>query len=105
MRRFSSYGPINTKLHYYVPRQSLVDQAVTHLVGEVPSEGGHYITVWAPRQTGKTWVLQEVLHRLEREQSDFYVAKLNLHKFKRVFSAPILRSRTAALRDAMPVIA
>ncbi len=49
MRRFSSYGPINPKLHYYVPRQALVDQAVTHLVGEVPDEGGHYITVWAPR--------------------------------------------------------
>ncbi len=45
MRKFSSYGPINVKLHYYVPRQALVDQAVTHLRGEFPSEGGHYITV------------------------------------------------------------
>ncbi|MCP4108110.1 MAG: hypothetical protein GY749_21615, partial [Desulfobacteraceae bacterium] len=55
MRKFSSYGPVDTDLHYYVPRKELVDRAYTQLKGVIPDKGGHYITVWAPRQTGKTW--------------------------------------------------
>ena len=84
MRKFSSYGPINTKLHYYVPRQALVDQAVTHLIGEVPSEGGHYITVWAPRQRGKSWILQQALWQLRGDPAyaGFDVLKINLEHLK-----------------------
>ena len=50
MRKFSSYGPIDIDLHYYVQRQALIDTTVAHLLGEDPQKGGHYITVWAPRQ-------------------------------------------------------
>ncbi|MCP4131170.1 MAG: AAA family ATPase, partial [bacterium] len=81
MRRFSSYGPVNTKLNYYAPRQELIEKAYTQLVGDNPEEGGHYITVWAPRQTGKTWVMNEVLYRLEDDES-FDVIKLNLESLK-----------------------
>jgi predicted AAA+ superfamily ATPase len=63
MRRFHSYGPINNKLHYYAPRKELIQRTFTRLIGENPDEGGHYITVWAPRQTGKTWIMQEVMIR------------------------------------------
>lgn len=73
MRRFSSYGPINAKLHYYIPRQALVDQAISHLVGEVPAEGGHYSTVWAPRQRGKSWILQEAMWQL-RDKPQYQAA-------------------------------
>jgi hypothetical protein len=45
MRKFSSYGPLNTKLHYYAPRTGLIDQALGYLLGEQPDEGGHYITI------------------------------------------------------------
>lgn len=45
MRRFSSYGPINNKIHYYAPREELIERAYTQLMGENPAEGGHYITV------------------------------------------------------------
>ncbi|MEZ4869786.1 MAG: AAA-like domain-containing protein [Caldilineaceae bacterium] len=84
MRKFSSYGPINTKLHYYVPRQALVDQAVTHLVGEVPAEGGHYITVWAPRQRGKSWILLQAMlqMRTDPRYAGFDVLKINLEHLK-----------------------
>ncbi len=81
MRRFSSYGPVNPKLHYYAPRQELIDFALRQLVGESPNEGGHYITVWAPRQTGKTWLMQQVLAGLRHDQR-FAVAKLNLQHLK-----------------------
>ena len=53
MKRFSSYGPIDTDLHYYAPRKELIDKAYTRVVGENRDKGGHYITVWAPRQCGK----------------------------------------------------
>ncbi len=81
MRKFSSYGPINTKLHYHVPRTELIDFAHTQLVGEDPAEGGHYITVWAPRQAGKTWVMQNVLWRLQKDER-FNVLKINLEHLK-----------------------
>ncbi len=64
MRQFSSYGPINKKLHYYVPRRELLRKAHQYLVGEVPDEGGHYITVWAPRQTGKSSLLRDIYWEL-----------------------------------------
>ncbi|MFN8494374.1 MAG: AAA-like domain-containing protein [Caldilineaceae bacterium] len=84
MRKFSSYGPIDTDLHYYVPRQTLIEQALAHVVGEDPNKGGHYITVWAPRQRGKTWIMQQVLHRLrtDPQYAAFDVLKLNLEHLK-----------------------
>ena len=81
MRKFSSYGPVNTKLHYYVPREALIEQAYSQLIGENPDEGGHYITVWAPRQRGKSWVMQEVLQRL-RHDSRFDTVMLNLEDLR-----------------------
>ncbi len=74
MRTFSSYGAVNTELNYYVPRQTLIEYAYQQLLD------GHYITVWAPRQTGKTWVMQNVLWGLERDPQyeRFAVAKINL---------------------------
>jgi hypothetical protein len=81
MRRFTSYGPINTQLHYYAPRTQLIAQAYQQLIGEAPEQGGHYITVWAPRQTGKTWVMQEVVEQIQGS-GDFDVALLTLQNAK-----------------------
>ncbi len=76
MRKFSSYGPVNPKRHYHVPRLELVDFAYRQLLGD-PDEGGHYITVWGPRQTGKTWIMQEVFFKL-RQDTKFDVIILSL---------------------------
>lgn len=81
MRKFFSYGPLDTDLHYYVPREGLINQALTQLMGENPEKGGHYITVWAPRQAGKTWVMQRVLWRLQDDER-FDVLKLELEHLK-----------------------
>jgi hypothetical protein len=64
MRRFHSYGPIDTEEHYYAPRKGLIEKAYTQLVGHNPKKSGHYITVWAPRQCGKTWIMQEVIEKI-----------------------------------------
>ena len=81
MRRFNSYGPIDTDEHYYAPRKALIDNSYTQLIGENPQKGGHYITVWAPRQTGKTWVMQEILFQLKNDPR-FDVLKINLEILK-----------------------
>ncbi|QTA87566.1 AAA-like domain-containing protein [Desulfonema magnum] len=82
MRKFSSYGPVSKSLHYYVPREELIQRGCSQLLGESPEEeGGHYITVWAPRQCGKTWIMNETLHRLGKDER-FHVLKLELEDLK-----------------------
>jgi len=77
MRKFSSYGPVEPERHYYVPRQKLRDGVIQHLLGDNPDKGGHYITVWAPRQTGKSWIMQEVFSTL-KQNTQFDVVILPL---------------------------
>ncbi len=72
MRKFTSYGSPNPKLHYFAPRKKLIERAYYQLIGDDPEEGGHYITVWAPRQTGKTWALLEAIKKI-RLRDDFQV--------------------------------
>jgi AAA-like domain len=71
MRRFHSYGPVNASSHFSVPRTDLVNQCLNSLIGsDSGNEGGHYFTIWAPRQTGKTWLTQEVKKRIASIYSD-----------------------------------
>ncbi len=85
MRKFFSYGQVNTKLYYYAPREELINKAYTALLGEQPEEGGHYITVWAPRQTGKSWVMLQVINRL-KVLEQFDVAILTMESAKNASS-------------------
>jgi len=81
MRKFSSYGPISTKLNYHVPRENLIEKGCLQLMGENPDEGGHYITIWAPRQCGKSWIMNKTMWRLA-ENDRFHVLKLELEHLK-----------------------
>lgn len=81
MRKFSSYGPVDNELHYYVPRKRLIEKTARQLIGENPFKGGSYITVWASRQCGKTWIMREVLWKLKKDDR-FNVVKLNLESLK-----------------------
>lgn len=80
MRRFSSYGPIDTESHYYAPREKLVERTYTQLMGENPMRGGHFITVWAPRQTGKSWVMLQVLDKIQDQTSSNPEVKVDVVK-------------------------
>ncbi|MEZ4735234.1 MAG: AAA-like domain-containing protein [Caldilineaceae bacterium] len=81
MRKFSSYGPLHINLHYYAPREALLGQACQQLIGDDPTVGGHYVTVWAPRQTGKTWLMLQVAAAI-KQRSDFAVAITTLQSAK-----------------------
>ncbi|MEM7533057.1 MAG: AAA-like domain-containing protein [Chloroflexota bacterium] len=81
MRNFISYGPVDKELHYYAPRVELIDYAQNQLLGKNPTKGGHYITVWAPRQTGKSWVMLEVVQQLKAE-GNFDTAIISLQSAK-----------------------
>lgn len=80
MRRFSSYGPIDTASHYYAPREKLIERTYTQLMGENPMRGGHFITVWAPRQTGKSWVMLQVLEKIQEQNSSNPEMKVDVVK-------------------------
>ncbi|MDM8530200.1 AAA-like domain-containing protein [Anaerolineales bacterium HSG25] len=82
MRKFHSYEEVNKDIHYYVPREELIEQTYNSLLGEEPDYGGHYITVWGPRQSGKSWVMREVVDKLKR-RDDFEVAILSM-QFKTI---------------------
>ena len=82
MRKFSSYGPIDTEMNYYAPRIELIEKTYSNMVGEDPQKSGHIFTVWAPRQTGKTWLMQQILFRLKKDPR-FITLKINLEILKR----------------------
>jgi hypothetical protein len=82
MRRFSSYGPLDKEVHYYAPREELIEFAYNQLMGDNPRKGGHYITVWAPRQTGKTWIKknQEIFFKnVPRRKTDMKIYEAIFH--------------------------
>jgi hypothetical protein len=83
MRRFNSYGPVDVKVHYYAPRENLIDKTYTQLTGENPAGGGHYITVWAPRQCGKTWIMQEIVEKI-KHTGQYEVGIISMERTKKV---------------------
>jgi hypothetical protein len=78
MRRFSSYGPVDPRFNYCVERRELVERCVAQLVGE-PDDGGHYFTIWGPRQTGKTWIMRRAMAEIRaRDGERFLVGALSM---------------------------
>jgi len=69
MRRFHSYGPVDCRYHFCVARKELIAQGVEQLIG-VPEVGGHYFTIWAPRQTGKTWLMRQIKQKISQQYPD-----------------------------------
>lgn len=80
MRRFHSYGPVDPELHFSVPRTALVEACVAELLGGADQDkGGHYFTLWGPRQTGKTWIMHRAIEELRARHGErFLVATLSM---------------------------
>ena len=67
MKHFCSYGPVDCKAHFCVQRQALITTGVKQLIGHPEEKGGHYFTIWAPRQTGKTWLMRRMQQEIEQQ--------------------------------------
>lgn len=72
MRRFHSYGPVDCRHHFCVERKELTDRCLEQLIG-IPDEGGHYFTVWSPRQCGKTWLMRRVKEEIGTRYPDRFI--------------------------------
>jgi hypothetical protein len=78
VRKFSSYGPVDPRFDFAVERRELVERCVADLVGE-PGEGGHFFTIWAPRQAGKTWLMHRAIEEIRaRHGEQFIVGSLQM---------------------------
>jgi hypothetical protein len=78
VRRFSSYGPVDSGEDFYVERRELVEQCVGELVGN-PDKGGHFFTIWAPRQSGKTWIMRRAVAEIRARYGErFAVGALSM---------------------------
>ncbi|MFZ1552767.1 MAG: AAA-like domain-containing protein [Anaerolineae bacterium] len=75
MRYFNTHGPVNADQHFVAPRTALVN----HLVEEI--DAGHYFTIYAPRQMGKTTLLYSLVDRLAA-QPDFVPVFLSFQAFE-----------------------
>jgi hypothetical protein len=67
MRHFCSYGPVNCNAHFCVQRQALIATGVQQLIGQPEEKSGHYFTIWAPRQTGKTWLMRQIEQAISQQ--------------------------------------
>jgi len=101
MRRFHSYGPVDCEEHFCIPRQALVDRCVVQLVGN-PEKGGHYFTIWAPRQTGKTWLMRQVKQEIARHFGDqFTVFNFSFGSLRGITYAPPPAGESLVLPDEL----
>ena len=80
MRKFSSYGLVEMDRHFYAPREKLLNMAMQDIIGD-HAQGGHYVTVWAPRQTGKSTLMLQVVEQI-KQIGDFEVGKISLQSAK-----------------------
>ncbi|MBF0451805.1 MAG: AAA-like domain-containing protein [Candidatus Magnetomorum sp.] len=69
MKKFHSYGPVDAEEHFCVERQELIQLCASQLIGN-QKKGGHYFTIWAPRQTGKTWLIRQSVLQIKKLYAD-----------------------------------
>jgi len=107
MRKFHSYGPVDARYHFCVERKELVAEGVEQLVG-IPDKNGHYFTIWAPRQTGKTWLMKQVKKEIGRlygdkfELFDFSLGSLRGLRFQQSDDSDFPVSFSELLQEVMP---
>lgn len=101
MRHFHSYGPVDCCYHFCVDRRTLVERCMNQLVG-IPDQGGHYFTIWAPRQTGKTWLMRQMREEIPRHYGDqFTVFDFSLGNLRGMTETIVAEQNRAEFPDAL----
>ncbi|KAF2956256.1 AAA-like domain-containing protein [Marinitoga sp. 38H-ov] len=89
MRRFCTSGPVDRKTCYYVERPELMEEAIDHI------ENWRYFTVSAPRQTGKTTFLNDIVEKTKDKYLPIFISFEsydieNKQQFLKVFTEDII---------------
>lgn len=98
MRRFHSYGPVDCEEHFCVPRRALIEQCLAQLLDN-PEKGGHYFTIWAPRQSGKTWLMRQVKQEIAQRYGEQFTVFTFSFGNLRGMGIPILVGITLIFRN------
>jgi len=72
MRTFFSYGPVDCEEHFCIPRNELIGKCFHQMIGNL-EKGGHFFTIWSPRQCGKTWLMRQVKKEIEKQYPDKFM--------------------------------
>lgn len=75
MRCFGTFGPVYPDINYVVSRSEELADYINRV------KQGHYIVLFAPRQTGKTTLFRNVLDALEAEGSSYLPIHLNFEGY------------------------
>ncbi|KLO23061.1 AAA-like domain-containing protein [Marinitoga sp. 1155] len=68
MRRFCTSGPVDKKTCYYVERPDIMKEALDHI------ENWRYFTVSAPRQSGKTTLLKDIVEKIKDKYLPIFIS-------------------------------
>lgn len=68
MKRFCTSGPVDKNTCYYVERPELMKEALDHI------ENWRYFTVSAPRQTGKTTFLNDIVEKTKDKYLPIFIS-------------------------------
>ena len=77
-RTFETRGPVSSDLNYVVPRTAEIADLVERL------KKGRYISIFAPRQTGKTTFFRWALDALTAEDSTYFPIQLDFETYRNV---------------------
>ncbi|KLO22192.1 transcriptional regulator, partial [Marinitoga sp. 1197] len=68
MRRFCTSGPVDKKTCYYIERPDIMKEALDHI------ENWRYFTVSAPRQSGKTTLLNDIVEKIKDKYLPIFIS-------------------------------
>ncbi len=97
MRYFNTSGPCDPQKHYTVLRKELIAEGLDRV------QRGRYITIFAPRQAGKTTFFQLLLEALRRE-GQFASIWLSFENLKKATKRKFYRTLTSELADELAKI-
>ena len=78
MRRFETRGPVNPQKNYVVSRSEETADFINRI------KEGHYIVLFAPRQTGKTTFFRHALDTLSTEAPNYFPIQLDFQIYGNV---------------------
>jgi len=97
MRYFNTSGPCDPQKHYTVLRQELISQGLDRV------RRGRYITIFAPRQAGKTTFLRLLMEELGKE-GEVKPIRISFENLKNVAKPRFYQALTYNLTDVLAEI-